>query len=267
MILGSGDLDTFLGAVRASSLAELSWTGPGGPRVRGVVALVRDRRPAVAFTYADEAVARSVAAAGDTALALTEPRNTGAGFRSLLATGRPRLVEDPDGDVYATELMLQELHRYPPSRVYVDSPLLQRENWWYLPRLVVELDLEEVRPLAVRAGPEDHLLVVDGSGGLDVRTARLVERRGERLSLDVEVPPEPGPAALFCQDASFPDLERWAQWSYRGTWDGSELLVQHAPGAVGLPPPPGLLQRWRSHRDLERRCTAALGRARPASRP
>ena len=52
-------------------------------------------------------------------LRLTEPRSTGAAFRPLLATGRPVLVEDPEGEVYAADLMLQELHRYPPSRAYV----------------------------------------------------------------------------------------------------------------------------------------------------
>ena len=258
----SGDPEALASAVTASSLAELSWSDRRGPRVRGVVALVRDGRPAVAFTYADEAVARAVAAAGTAALSLTEGRSTGGGFQTLLATGRPRLVEDLDGDVYAAELMLQELHRDPPSRLYVDSPLLQRENWWYLPRLVVELEVEQVRSLPARSSPEDHLLVVDGPDGLDVRTARVVERRGERLSLEVDGPPAPGPAALFGQDASFPDLERWAQWTYRGAWDGSGLTVEEAPGVVGLPPTPGLLQRWRRHRHLERRCTAALRRAR-----
>ena len=207
-------------------------------------------------------MARAAASAGRATLTLTEGRSTGAGFRPVLARGRPRLVEDPEGDVYATELMLQELHRYPPARVYADSPLLQRENWWYLPRLLVELEVDEVRPLPGRADLEDHLLVVDGTAGLDVRTARVVERRGERLSLAVDGAPAPGPAALFNQDASFPDLENWAQWSYHGTWDGSGFSVSQAPGAVGLPPTPGLLQRWRRHRHLERRCTAALRRAR-----
>lgn len=256
-----GNLDAMAGSVAASSLAELSWVDDGRePRVLGVVALLRDERPTVAFTYADEAAARAVAAAGPVALSLTEPRSTGADFRPLLARGRPLLVEDPVGDVYATELLLQELRRYPPSRVYVDSPLLQRENWWYLPRLVVELDIESVDPLPARADADDHLLVVAGSHGPAVHPARLPAHGRERLVLDVDGSPPPGPAVLFGQDASFPDLENWSQWSYRGVWDGSVFTVREAPAAVGLGPTLGLRQRWRRHRDLERGCVAALSR-------
>ena len=255
------NLDATAASVAASSLAELSWVDDGRrPCVLGVVALLRDERPAVAFTYADETAARAVAAAGSVALSLTEQRSAGAGFRPLLARGRPLLVEDPDGDLYAAELLLQELRRYPPSRVYVDSPLLQRENWWYLPRLVVELDVESVEPLRVRANADDHLLVVAGSDGPAVHLARKPADGRDRLALDVDGAPPPGPAVLFGQDASFPDLENWSQWSYRGAWDGAVFTVQEAPAAVGLGPTLGLRQRWRRHRDLERRCVAALSR-------
>ena len=114
---------------------------------------------------------------------------------------------------------------------------------------------------------ELRFVVVDETGGPDVRTARVVERRGERLTLDVDAPPGPGAAVLFGQDAAFPDLERWAQWSHHGTWDGSVLTVEDAPGVVGLPPTPGLLERWRRHRDLEKRCRAALRRGRTGRAP
>ncbi|MDF2968414.1 MAG: uncharacterized protein K0Q93_2192 [Nocardioidaceae bacterium] len=255
------NLDATAAAVTASSLAELSWVDDGGgPRVLGVVVLLRQNRPAVAFTYADEALARAVAAAGSVTLSLTEPRSTGADFRPLLARGRPLLVEDPDGDLYAADLLLQELRRYPPSRVYVDSPLLQRENWWYLPRLVVELDVQAVEPLRARESADDQLLVVAGGDGLDVHVARTPAAGRGRLALEVDGAPPSGPAVLFSQDASFPDLENWSQWSYRGAWDGAVFTVQEAPAAVGLGPPLGLRQRWRRHRDLERRCVAALSK-------
>jgi hypothetical protein len=253
-----GDLDAVAAAVAASSLAELSWVEGRLPRARGVVALLRQDRPAVAFTYADEALARAVASAGAVALSLTELRSTGAAFRPLLATGRPVLVEDPKGDVYAADLLLQELHRYPPARSYVDSPLLQRENWWYLPRLVIELELDSVRPLPARSDEDQHLLVVATGEGLAVQVARLPPERGETLELDVDRAAPPGPAVLFGQDASFPDLENWAQWSYRGAWDGSSFTVHHPPATVGLGPTPSLRQRWRRHRDLELGCISAI---------
>ncbi len=253
-----GELDTLAAAVAASSLAELSWVEEHLPRVHGVVALLRRGRPAVAFTYADEALARSVASSGVVSLSLTEPHSTGAAFRPLLATGRPELVEDPVGDVYAADLLLQELHRFPPSRAYVDSPLLQRENWWYLPRLVVELDLDSVRTVAARTDPVQHLLVVATGDGPAVHVARMSAEGRGTLELDVDRAAPSGPAVLFRQDASFPDLENWAQWSYRGVWDGSTFTVHEPPARVGLGPTPGLRQRWRRHRDLERGCVTAI---------
>lgn len=249
-------------AISASSLAELSWVEDGLPQVRGVVALVRADRPVLAFTYADADVARVVAAAPEVVLSLTETRSTGAAFRSLLVAGRPRLVEDPTGDVFAADLLEQELRRYPPARVFADSPLLQREYWWYLPRMLVEIEVDAAQPVTPRRDPvTDHLLVVATEGVPDVRLARLVDLAEDRARLDVEgPPPAPGPAVLFGQDASFPDLELWTQWHYRGRWDGSALDVDEAPARSGLGRPPGLVQRWRRQRALERRCVAAIPR-------
>ncbi len=248
-------------AISASSLAEVSWGVAGLPRVRGVVALVDGDVPVLAFTYAEEDLAREVAGSPVVALSLTEPRSTGTAFRPLVIVGRPRLVEDPSGDLFATDLLAQELRRYPPSRLLADSPLLQREHWWYLPRLLVEIDVDAVVEVLTREDPvRDHLLVVAGADGPVVRVARLVDGDPEQVSLASQGPPPPGPTVLFGQDASFPDLEQWTQWSYRGRWDGAGLQVSEAPDRIGLGRPPGLLQRWRHQRDLERRCVAAIAR-------
>lgn len=249
-------------AISASSLAEVSWVEGGLPWVRGVVALVRAEHPVLAFTYADADVARAVASAPEVVLSLTETRSTGTAFRPLLAAGRPRLVEDPTGDVFAADLLVQELRRYPPSRVFADSPLLQREHWWYLPRMLVEIDVDAGQPFPPRRDPvTEHLLVVANEGVPDVRLARLLDLTEDRARLDVEGPaPGPGPAVLFGQDATFPDIELWTQWHYRGRWDGSAFEVEEAPARTGVGRPPGLVQRWRRQRELERRCVAAIPR-------
>jgi len=247
--------------VAASSLAELCWLGPdGAPRVRGVVPLSRDGRPALAFLYADHAVAREVAAAGQVALVLAETRSTAPAFTPTVLRGRPSLVDDPEGDVYLEDLVVQELRRYPPSRLFADSPLLMRENWWWLPRLVVEIDVEAAEPTAARRSPYDHLLAVGHEEALALRATGLVgSPSGDTLALELDgAPPAPGPAVLFGQDASFPDLEQWSQWRWQGRWDGSALQVAEAPARTGLGRTPGLLQRWRRQRDLERRCRAAI---------
>lgn len=250
--------------IHGSSLGVVAWVDAGGrPRVRGVVALVHDDRPALAFTYADEAVAREVAQAPQVSLALHETRSTGTTFRPMLMTGRPRLVEDASGDLYLTELVTQELRRYPPSRVFADSPLLMREHWWYLPRLVVEVDVDAVEPLAPRTASHDHLLVVVHDASPVVRAAGVRAHTQPRLGLDVlGTAPPPGAAVLFGQDASFPDLEQWSQWRYRGHWDGDAFAVEEAPERTGLGRAPGLLQRWRRQRAFERRCVAAIPRPR-----
>lgn len=257
--------DVTNGAISASSLAEVSWTEAGEPQVRGVVALERDDRPVLAFTYADADVARSVASSPRVVLTLTEPRSTGRSFRPLLLLGRPRLAEDPTGDLFTTDLVVQELRRYPPSRTLADSPLLMRENWWYLPRLIVELDVDAVRPIAAREdAARDHLLVVGGEDGPAVAVVTLEDApRGDVVGTDVRLgtaspSPAPGSAVLFGHDASFPDLEQWSQWRFRGRWDGTHLHVEDAPARTGLGPTPGLVQRWRRQRDLERRCVAAI---------
>ena len=251
--------------VAASSLAELCWLAPDGtPRVRGVVPLVLEGRPVVAFLYADHEIAREAAASSRVVLVVAEPRSTAAAFGPTVLHARPSLREDPAGDLYVDELVVQELRRFPPARVFADSPLLMRENWWYLPRLVVELEVEAAAPTTARQAPYDHLLVVAHDDTLAVRAAGPVGDPGpDGSAAEVAVdgtPPPPGPAELFGQDASFPDLERWSQWHWRGHWDGQALVVSEAPATRGLGPTPGLVQRWRRQRDLERRCTAAIPR-------
>jgi len=137
--------------------------------------------------------------------------------------------------------------------------MLQREHWWYLPRLLLAIDLDAVAPVVQREDAlGDHLLVVAGEGGPVVRMARLDDGDPERVSLGSQSPPPPDRAVLFGQDASFPDLEQWTQWSYRGRWDGVALHVDTTPARTGLGRQPGLMQRWRRQRELERRCVAAI---------
>lgn len=246
-------------SVSASSLAELAWIRPDASvEVVGVTALVHDARPVMAFTYAAARLAREVAASPQVVLSLTERRSTSSAFVPIAATGRPLLQEDPHGDFFVDELLLDELRRYPPARRYADSPLLRREHWWYLPRLIVSLDVDDVLPLAGRSSAADHLLAVaTAPAEITVRTAR-VDGSGADIAVTPDAPVTAGPAVLFGQDASFPDLERWSQWRWHGQWDGHRLDVRDAPESTGLAPVPGVLQRLRAERDLARRCRQAI---------
>ncbi|MBD8870581.1 pyridoxamine 5'-phosphate oxidase family protein [Nocardioides donggukensis] len=250
-----------LTAVRSASVAEVAWRDADGTiHVRGVVPLVGGSGPVLAFPYADAPVARSIGGADEVLLTLTEPRSTGTGFEPMLLRCTPTVTEDREGLRFSSELLDQELRGYPPSRLLADSPLLRREHWWWLPRVLVDLSVTAAHPFRARSTVTDHLLVV-GDGPLTAAVAGVSDLIGSadpEVSVDAD-PPGGGPAVLFGQDLSFPDLERWRQWSWPGTWDGTRFAADSAPARVGLPPPLGVLARWRRHRRLEKACRAALG--------
>jgi hypothetical protein len=254
-------------SVRASSVAELFWTDPdGAPDGRGVLALSWHGTPAVAFTYAFEAQARAVAAAPLVALTLSEQRSTSAPFEPLAVTGRPRLVEDLEGSLFTDELLVEELRRYPPARKFADSAMLRREHWWYLPRLIVVIDVQSVQPLPARSTADDHVLVVAHDGTLDVHVVRPHPQRpgaASPLALTMHdgAVPVAGRAAMVGQDASFPDLEQWASWCFRGTCENGLLSLTQPPPEVGLPGVPSLWQRARHQHAYGRACRAGIKRA------
>lgn len=243
-----------IAAVRAASVGELAWQDAAGERrVRGVVPLSTGAGPALAFPYADAALARSIGQAASVLLTLTEPRGTGTGWRPLALRCTPRLTEDRAGDRFVAELLDQELRKYPPARALADSVLLRREHWWWLPRLIIDLSVTTADPIASRATREDHLLVADDGA----RVVRAVPTPDGSVAVQAEDVP-PGSVLVFGQDLSFPDLERWGQWCWHGEWDGAAFHATLRPDRVGLPPSPGLLERWRRQRRLERGCRAAL---------
>lgn len=253
-------------AVRASSVAEVVWVDPQGmPQVAPVIALTRGRHAVLALTFDRADLAHRLAAASRVVLLLREPRGTDRSFVPTAVLGTPHLEVDTTGWVYREELITQELRRYPPSRTLADSPLLCREHWWYLPRLVLSLSDAETLPApAPRTDDQDHLLVTVGHGIPVVSTVRA-QPAGPEVALTVcgGAPPEPGPAVLAAQDASFPDLERWAAWAWHGRLSAEAAPVLHVdrapePKAVGLPPVPGVFHRWRRQRDLERACLAGI---------
>ena len=255
--------------LRAASLGEVAWVdASGGVEVRGVLPLVGAAGPVLALPYADAVAARSLGTAEGCLLVVRDARGTGTAYAPRTLRCRPRLEEDRGGERFVEELLEQELRRYPPSRLLADSLLLRREHAWWLPRLLVHLEVVgEAEPLP-REDERDHLLVVDAdpaAGGperLAAASVRLdaLPAPGEALPGHevVRGTPGPGPAVLHGQDASHPDLERWSRWAWRGDWDGVRLDVAEHPARVGLEPVPGLVARWRRQRALEKACRAGL---------
>ena len=242
-------------------MAELSWVAPTGrPDALPVTPLLVGDQPALAYPYAYAALAREIAAAPAVALTLSDPRMTGGGWRALTATGHSSLVEDPEGEVFRARLLREELRKYPPSRTMADSLLLQREHWWYLPRLIVLLDLRSPMPVEPRTEEGHQVLTVWDGDLLHVDTVQVAEAGSDRLKLAglSGRPALDGPAALLGHDFSVPDLERWTPWVTRGTVIGDVLSVTDRPARTTLEPNLSLRQRYRRQRDLEKACRANI---------
>jgi hypothetical protein len=246
-------------AVRSAGLAELVWRPGGGapPRAIGVVPLLLGDVPVVALPWAFEAEARAAATAADAALVLSEPRLAGPAWTPLAVHARVRLVEDGDGGLFVESLLDQELRKHPPARALMDSFLLRRENWWYLPRLVLLLEPRQAVPVARRDGPDDVVLAVDAGADLRVATVGVQDWAADRLRLRPS-PAVAGPAVLVGQEVSVPDAERWTVHVTTGHHDHGTFTVQERAATRDLEPVPGLRTRIRRHRELERACARAL---------
>jgi hypothetical protein len=250
-------------ALRAATVGELAWLDPGGrPDACPATPLLLGDEPAVAFPYADLELAQRVAAAAAVALVVSDDRLTGRGWRPAALTGRPRLVEDRDGALFADRLLDQELRKYPPARVLADSVMLRREHWWYLPRLIVAVSEAVAVPVGARpAGTGELLAVAEGADRLYVDTVSATEDGAGSLRLASLAgrPSASGPALLLGHDFSAPDLERWTPWTTRG-WlaVGGLFAVEQRPDRTGLEPPLRLWRRLRRQQRLERACRRAL---------
>ena len=256
-------------AITAASVAELAWIDPvGRPSAVPVVPLLLADQPAVALPYAFAELAGRVGAAPRAALVLSDPRMTGRGWRPLAATATPRLVVDDDGSLFAAQLMDQELRKYPPARALVGSPLLRREHWWYLPRLVLLLGNTVAADVGARHGERQALLVSGATSqpatSPEVDTVQVEDWDAERVALGSlsgrPVPTDGRPSLLMGHDFSVPDLERWSWHHTYGRLGSDGLTVDSRPASRALEPVPGLFLRIRRQRALERRCRRALSR-------
>lgn len=262
--------DVLPAALAAAATAEVAWLEDGLPRAGTVVPLVDGAVPVLALPYAYAAWARSLGTRQAVVLSLTDPRQCSGGWRPVAVTARPRPVAALDGEDFTERLLDQELRKHPPSRSLADSALLRREHWWYLPRLVVRLDVLDVRELPARRGRDDALLVTAGEGtapgGVAGRPGVGCVRVGAwRRPLPLEdlaggrPAPDSDEALLLGHDFTEPDLERWSTWTVAGRLRGGGLEAD--PPARPPVRMPGLLERLRRHRELRRACLRGIAEA------
>jgi len=165
--------------------------------------------------------------------------------------------------LFRQELLTQEVRKFPPARSLIDSPVLQRENWWYLPRWIVRVvDAGEPRPIARRESPDHGLLVCDVNGALETRTVEVSDWESDRIRIgslltDTALPTDVR-AALLSHDFAVPDMDPRATLLITGKLEGGRLSVKSREGDRVIGTRPGLLARWRAHRDYERRCRAGI---------
>lgn len=141
--------------------AELCWIDPdGSPAAIAVTPVLLGSTVCAAVPYARAAEVAGLRSAGSAAFAVTDSRSL-AGTDAVVAAGTVTVTDDVSGDLFTDELLEQELAKYPPSRTLADSVLLRRENWWWLPRIVVRLDASaHPSTLPARTNPARHALLV-----------------------------------------------------------------------------------------------------------
>ena len=259
------DLQTLTTTTELAAVAAFAFIGVDGtPRVEPVTPLLLDGDPALTLPYARSDLARETTASPQVALLFSDSRLAYVGWNPLTVTARAELVPDPQGDMFREKLLDQELRKFPPDRELIGNLLLQRENWWYLPRWIVRLvQVGEPRPVARRSGPDHGVLAYETGGVLAAETVRVEEWDAERIPLrplatDTSLPAEGVPAALFYHDFALPDMDPRTTFLARGRLENGRLSVSQRSGSRTLGKRPGLLTRWRTQRDLERRCKASL---------
>lgn len=256
-------MDDFGRIWHRATTCELVWVDHGDrPRAVGAVPLLDGDVPCVALPYDHADLLPSLSTAIAVALTVTDSRSLPAGADAVAAVGSATVVDDLTGERFGDDLLDQELRKYPPARTLVDSPLLRRENWWYLPRILIRLDrVGEVRRLTPRRDADrDALLVRDDGGGLrlDVVSAEDWTAPVVALRADTALRGDGGPVLAHGHDHSI-DRERWEGWQVLGTLEGDRLTVLERHGHAGLDPAPlTLLQRWRRARALERGCRRGI---------
>lgn len=249
-------------AWRQAQLGEIVWDradgrGPAdGPDAMVVVPLTDDGTPCVALPFAHLEAAESLQRAGTAVITVSDPALC-RGAQPVQARVRVTRHDDTDGAHFeASKMLLQELAKHPPSRRRIDSIMLRREHWWFMPRILLRLEpLNDASPLL----PGDGILGVRTSSGLEVTTASIIERRHEAVHIDAMPRADlAGPAVLLSHGAEPPDLE--VHWSDR--WHGAlaqdRLTVTRYESNGRRGGAPRLLQRVRAEWLLERQCRAGL---------
>ncbi|EHR49984.1 hypothetical protein SacmaDRAFT_1714 [Saccharomonospora marina XMU15] len=247
---------------RRAITAEVCWlTAEGDPAAVAATPLLDRDVPCVALPYSRAGEVAGLRDAEQVAFAVTDSRSLRPGVPAMAVVGAVSVLDDTEGDHFVVELLKQELVKFPPTRTLADSPLLCRENWWWLPRLIIRLErVTRLLELPPRTNPARHgLLVRERDATLAPGVVEVLDGRHDRLPLrdagGKALRGDGGPALVFGYDYSMPDLERWETWSRGGRLLGDELVVERRSGSPDADLSPlSLLGRVRRQREMSREC-------------
>jgi hypothetical protein len=251
-------------AARLAACAELGWCDADGElHAIAFTPLVIDETITAALPFDRTATARMLAAANSAVVVLSDSRMALRGWSPWAQPVRLYVSADRAGDWTWTGALDQEVRKYPPSRLLIDTPIQRREHWWYVPRWVVRLQpAGAADPIARRGGPDDAVAFELDSGGLRAWTAAVDDWHAPQVqltALDHRTRLGERAAALaFTHDFSIPDMERWNSHELVGTRRGTRLEVAKRRGRPTLEPPDGLVKRLSRHWRRERGCRRAL---------
>ncbi|GAB3548465.1 hypothetical protein [Actinopolyspora lacussalsi] len=249
---------------RKALTGELCWVDSAGrPNGIAVTPLLRGEVPCVALPYSHRATVRLLAEATEVGFAVTDGRSLRTGEGGMVVFGPVRVIDDLSGSLFGEQLLEQELRKYPPSRALVDSLLLRRENWWWMPRVVVELSgVNRVVESARRDDPARDALLIHGSETPAVSTVALGERSSGRMEitpLDDALLSDGGTGMVFGYDYTSTDLERWESWRFSGSLRRGGLEISHGEGTPGEKSRPlGLLERIRRRHKIAKACRGEI---------
>jgi hypothetical protein len=247
-----------------AAVAEVSYIDPAGvPRAVALVPLRLDNDICFALPYSQAGLAQEIGRSPQALVSFTDSRLAYKGWRALLSSGKTQVSPDPEGELFVEHLLEQELRKHPPSRRLIDTFLMRRDYWWYVPRLIVRFYPEgPSRPLARRQTLDSALLVWSIDGRLDLDLVQVDDWDAGEIGLqsmtDRNVEAISGDAVLFFHNFEVPERDRVAQFSAWGRLDRGRLTVTSRQGTRDLGRPATVRERLRSLRELERLCRAGL---------
>lgn len=262
--------------------AELGWRDADGVlRATAIVPLVIDGAVSAALPFAEAPLARHLATATSAVVVCSDSRMARRGWTPFAVPVRITVTPDRTGDWTWSGALDQEVRKYPPSQLLIDTAIQRREHWWYVPRWIVRLDpVGRPAPVARRGGPDDGLLFLvrpgrhttgptepvsagpadDALGVVPVAVDGWDEADVALTPLDADRPlPRPSGrrALLFTHDFAIPDQERASALAVTGTLDGRRLHVEARVGERTLDPP-RLVARLLAHARFGRACRREL---------